>query len=48
MQHRPTRFQVKAFEQALREAQQQPEFTDEHLKFLARRRDAFFAQLAAK
>ena len=46
MKHRPTRFQLKAFEQAMREAQGQPEFTPEHLEFLARRRDQFFAKLA--
>ena len=46
MQHRPTRFQIKAFEKAIREAQQTPEFTEEHLRFLARRRDQFLAQLA--
>lgn len=46
MKHHPTRFQVKAFEKAMRDAQGQPEFTREHLEFLARRRDQFFAKLA--
>jgi len=48
MKHQPTRFQIKAFEQAIREAQQAPEFTEEHLRFLARRRDQFLANLAGR
>lgn len=47
MRHQPTRFQIKAFQEALKEAQGQPEFTEEHLRFLARRRDQFLAQLAS-
>jgi hypothetical protein len=43
--HHPTRHQIRAFEKALREAQQAPEFNDEHLRFLAARRDRFFAEL---
>jgi hypothetical protein len=46
MKHQPTRFQIEAFKRAMLEAQSQPEFTDEHLQFLARRRDQFLAQLA--
>jgi hypothetical protein len=45
MNHHPTRFQIRAFEKALREAQTAPEFNDEHLRFLAQRRDAFLAKL---
>lgn len=45
MRHQPTRFQLEAFKRAMLEAQGQPEFTDEHLQFLARRRDQFLAQL---
>ena len=48
MRHQPTRFQIAAFAQALKEAEHQPEFTEEHLRFLARRRDAFLAKLAAR
>jgi hypothetical protein len=48
MKHHPTRQQIKAFEQALREAQQAPEYTEEHLRFLARRRDAFLSTLAGR
>ena len=46
--NRPTRFQIAAFAKALKEANEAPQFTDEHLKFLAARRDAFFSQLAAR
>lgn len=46
MKHQPTRFQLAAFKKAMQEAQNQPEFTDEHLRFLARRRDQFLAQLS--
>jgi len=48
MKHQPTRFQLEAFKRAMLEAQGQPEFTPEHLAFLARRRDAFLAQLASR
>lgn len=48
MKHQPTRFQIAAFAKAMKEAQGQPEFTEEHLRFLARRRDQFLATLAAR
>jgi hypothetical protein len=48
MKHHPTKFQIRAFEKAMKDAQAAPEFTDEHLRFLAQRRDAFFAQLAGR
>lgn len=48
MKHQPTRFQIAAFQKAMEEAQSQPEFTDQHLQFLARRRDAFLAKLATR
>jgi len=44
--HQPSRYDLKAFYQAMQEAQQTPEFTPEHLQFLQRRRDQFLAKLA--
>ena len=49
MKHHPTRFQIQAFEQALREAREScPEFTPAHMQFLAQRRDRFLAMLKEK
>ena len=44
--HQPSRHDLKAFYQAMQEANNTPEFTPEHLAFLERRRDQFFAKLA--
>jgi hypothetical protein len=44
-QHRPNRKQLQAFYNAMLEAQNTPEFTPEHLQFLAQRRDNFFLAL---
>ena len=47
MRHQPSRYDVKAFEQALRESQSGPRITPEYLAELARKRDQYFARLAA-
>ena len=44
--HQPSRHDLKAFYQAMQEANNAPEFTPEHLAFLQRRRDQFLANLA--
>lgn len=44
--HQPTRKDVKALQWAFHQSEDSREFTREHLEFLARRRDQFFAILA--
>jgi len=44
--HQPSRYDRKAFYQAMLEANNTPEFTPEHLAFLQRRSDQFYALLA--
>lgn len=44
--HQPTKKEVKALQWAFHQSDSSCEFTKEHLEFLARRRDQFFAILA--
>lgn len=45
-QHRPSRYDLKAFEVALQEASQGPAFTPAYLQELARKRDQYLGLLA--
>lgn len=47
MRHQPSRYDLKAFETALRESQSEPRITPEYLKELARKRDQYLLHLAS-
>ena len=47
MRHQPSRYDVKAFQAALQEAQSRPAITDAYLAELAAKRDQYYARLAS-
>ena len=46
-QHRPSRFDLKAFEAAIQEASAGPKFTPEYLHQLELKRDQYLCKLAS-
>lgn len=47
MRHQPSRYDLKAFHEALKQAQSQPSFSPAYLAELARKRDQYLLSLAS-